>query len=394
MIRTDEHRHLLFDADGVGPNPHRQTNHTGLVHDVVIQTWSNVDAHRPDFLVFGITVGVHCRLGITPTFAASVITSARCTAASWPVHARHVEVDVVRNLHVRVVFLDPVVGPEVAAALSTFLTRPQAEHHGVSRVEIGHGFGYRQDHGRSRRVVVSTDSGSVGTAENVRVEHTTVHRWCNVEVGTKHHPFVRVDLTESIATDVVRLGVLGTGHEGIVGKPLRDHFKSETLEVSDEVLCSIFVGSVSLACPSVEVPHGTVRCIGGVGRFIRHVADVIEHVETVDQPRRVPPSFSLAVGGRHGPFDRYSDSENSSAAAVGGKNRVQRSVGGGHALDTGVVRLLVPISLNPRSPRFLDGPDGPVLSTVLTQHHHGGVGSWWRQQRQHDRLTGFHVNDR
>ena len=119
----------------------------------------------------------------------------------------------------------------------------------------------------------------------MRIEHAAIDRRCDVEVGTKHHPFVRVDFTESIATDVVGLRVLCTGHEGIVGKPLRDHFKPKTLEVSNEVLRSVFVGSVSLSSPSVKVPHGTVRYIGWVGCFIRHVADVIEHVETVDQPR-------------------------------------------------------------------------------------------------------------
>ena len=108
----------------------------------------------------------------------------------------------------------------------------------------------------------------------------------------------------------------------------------------------------------------------------------------------MPPTFCFAVGGSHGSFNRYSDSEHGSAAAVGGENRIQRPVDGGHALNAGVVRLLVSISLNPRSPGFFDGSDGPVLSAVFAQHHHGRVGSWRGEHRQHDRFTGFHVDDR
>ena len=116
------------------------------------------------------------------------------------------------------------------------------------------------------------------------VQHTTVHRRRDVKVSTKDHPFVRVDFTEAVSTDVVRFGILRPCHQRIICEPLRDDFQSKTFQVSNEILCSIFVGCISLSGPSVQVAHGTVSCIREIGRLIGHVADVIEHIQTINEP--------------------------------------------------------------------------------------------------------------
>ena len=318
MVNTDQWGHLFLHADGVGPNPHGQSDHTGLIHDVVVQARADVDAHRPDLLVLRITIGIDLRLRIASVFTSTVVTPARGSTAAGPVHAGHVKIDVIRNLDVGVVLLHPVIRPNIAASLSTFFTRPQTEHHGVSRVVVGHGLGYGEHHGCSSRVVVSAHARAVRSTEDVRVKETTVHGRSDVKVGAKHHPLIGVHLAKAITADVVGFWILLTGHHGVVGEALRDDLKSETFQRKDQVLGSVFVSSISLSGPSVEVPHCSVGEVGRVGRFVGHVPDVVEHGQSVDHARGVPSSNRFIVGRRHRSF--HWDSKSEHRSTVVGRN--------------------------------------------------------------------------
>ena len=227
----------------------------------MVQTWTDVDAHGPNFLILRITIRVHRRLWVATSFTAAVVSTARGSTTTGPVDPSHVEVHVVGHLNVRVVFFDPVIGPEITSSLSSFFTRPKAENHRVAGVEIRHRFGNGEHHSGSCRVVVGPNSCSVGSTENVRVEHAAVDRRRDVKVSTKHHPLVWVDFAKPVATDVVGFGILCSCHERIIGEALRDDLKAETFQVADEVLCSVFVSCISLSGPPVEVADGTVSSV-------------------------------------------------------------------------------------------------------------------------------------
>ena len=92
MPGANERRHLRLHAHGIGADPLGETDHARLVEQVMVEAGSDVDAHRPDLLVFRISVVVDLRFRVT----------VRCAAAARPVDAGHVEVDVVRHRHVRV----------------------------------------------------------------------------------------------------------------------------------------------------------------------------------------------------------------------------------------------------------------------------------------------------
>ena len=177
--------------------------------------------------------------------------STRSATATGPIHTSHIQIDIIGNFDIWIVFLNPIISPEVTASLSTFFSRPQAEHHGVASAVPSHRFCNSQHHTGSSSVVIGSYSGAIGSSENVRVEHASIDWRCDVEVSTKHHPFVRVYLTKSVSADVVCLRVLCPSLERIVGETLRDDFESETSQGLDEVLSRIFVSSIALACPAI-----------------------------------------------------------------------------------------------------------------------------------------------
>ena len=124
MASTDQGGHLLFDADRIRTDPLSKTNHTWLVHHIMVKTGPNVHSHGPNFLVLWITVRVDFGIGIAITASTTVTVTARRTAATGPVNPGHVKVDVVGNLDIWVVAKHPFVGPIVATALPTFFTGP------------------------------------------------------------------------------------------------------------------------------------------------------------------------------------------------------------------------------------------------------------------------------
>ena len=202
---------MFFYADGVRTDPHGQADHFGLIHDIVVETWSDVHTHWPHFLVLWIAIRVNFWLRVAIAFATTVTASTRRSAATGPVHTCHVEVDVIRDFDVGILFLDPFIGPEITPPLSTFLTRPEAEHHGVPSLVVGHRFSHGQHHAGARRVVVGTDSRTVGSSEKVGVKQGCICRWSDVKVSTEHHPFVRIHFTVTVSTDVVGLRILCSG---------------------------------------------------------------------------------------------------------------------------------------------------------------------------------------
>ena len=176
----------------------------------MVKTWTDVNSHGPYFFVLRITVWIDCRLWITSRFTATVSVSTRSAAAAGPVNTGHVQIHIICNLNIWIVFLHPIICPEVTSTLSTLFTRPQTEHHGVTGVVIGHCFCNSEHHARTCSVVISPYTGSVGSAENMRVQHTCICRWSDVKVGTKNHPLIWINITVSISTDVVGFGVLST----------------------------------------------------------------------------------------------------------------------------------------------------------------------------------------
>ena len=234
----------------------------------MVETWTDIDAHWPHLIVLGISVRVDFGLRVTTSITATVPVSTRSTAATRPVNTGHVQIHIIGYLNIWIVFFDPVICPEITSTLSTFFTRPQTEYHGVAGVVIGHCFCDSENHTRSCSVVVSPDTSSVGSAENMWIQHPTVHRWSDIKVGTKHHPFIRIYITKTISTDVVSFRVLSTSHQGVIGEPLRNHFKSKTFHRLNQVLCCVFVGNIALPCPTVKVAHSTVSSIRRVWRLI------------------------------------------------------------------------------------------------------------------------------
>ena len=213
VTSSKQRRHLFFHTNGVRTNPHRKTNHTRLVHDIMIKARSNIDSHWPHFLVLWISIRIDFRLRVTPSITATMAITTWCTSTTGPVHSSHIEVDVIGDLNIWIVFFHPIISPEVTASLTAFFTRPQAEHHGVAGVEIRHRFSDGEHHCGACSVIISTNTSSICSPKDVRVEHPTIHRWRDVKVSAKHHPLIRVDITKSVATDVVCLRVLSSCHE-------------------------------------------------------------------------------------------------------------------------------------------------------------------------------------
>ena len=248
---ADERRHLRLHAHGIGADPLGETDHARLVEQVMVEAGPDVDAHRPDFLVLRVAVFVDLRLRIT----------VRRTAATGPVDTGHVEVDVIRHRHVRVLLGDVEIRPVVAAALAAFLTGPEAEHHRPARRCVGHRFGHFEDHGGPSGVVVSAHAGAVGAhTGHVRVEGEGVDRWCDVKVRAEDHPFVREHGAEAEAADVVALRVLVALPIGVL-VALNVDLKAERFHFLNQVLRGVFVGSIALTGPAVEE---TFRAVGQV----------------------------------------------------------------------------------------------------------------------------------
>ena len=56
MTCPHEGGHLCLDADRIGSDPLSEADHPGLVEEIVIETRSDVDSHRPDLLVLGVPI--------------------------------------------------------------------------------------------------------------------------------------------------------------------------------------------------------------------------------------------------------------------------------------------------------------------------------------------------
>ena len=158
--------HLFFDTNGIGTNPHRKANHSGLVHYIVIETWTYVDSHRPNFLILWITIVINRRIGVTIRLSASVVVPTRSTTSTWPVYTSHIEINIIRNLYVWIIFFDPFISPVITTSFSTFFTRPQTEYHCVPSTEISHCFCNCQDHTRSGCVVIRTYSCTIRSSNS------------------------------------------------------------------------------------------------------------------------------------------------------------------------------------------------------------------------------------
>ena len=197
-----------------------------------------------------------------------MIASTRSASTTRPIHTSHIEIDVVRHFHIWILILDPFIGPEVASTLTTFFTGPQAEHHSVSSTVTSHCFSNGQHHTRSSSVVVGANTGSISTAKDVRVKCYSVHRRSDIKVSTENHPFVSIHFTPTVATDVVGFRILGTGHDRIVHESLGNDFKTKILQCLDKMQCSIFVSSITLSGPTVEITKGTINYIGRICSFI------------------------------------------------------------------------------------------------------------------------------
>ena len=200
----------------------------------MIETWSNVNTHGPNFVILRITIRVDFRVGITSSIRA-VIPSTRGSTATRPIYASHVKVDVICNFYVRILFLDPFISPKITTAFSTFFSRPQTEDHGISSTVASHCLRHREHHTRSSRIVVSTNASSICSAKDVWVECDSVHRWRNIKMCTEHHPLIGINFAPTIPTDVVGFWVLRTCHDRVVDKSLRDDFKTKILQGLDKM---------------------------------------------------------------------------------------------------------------------------------------------------------------
>ena len=185
-----------------------------------------------------------------------------------------------------------------------------------------------------------------------------------------------------------------TGHHGVVGKALGDNLESETLQRENKVLGPIFVRSISLSGPSVEVPHCSVSQVGRVGRFVGHVPDVVENGQSVNHARGVPPPNRFIVGCCHRSFHGNSKSEHRSSVVGRNLNGVCGAVFTLDSNDAVVGRKIVRFSLVPRSPRLVQIPDGPVLPPIISNQHQCRVGTGRSQHGQQHAFTGLEVNDR
>ena len=69
---------------------------------------------------------------------------------------------------------------------------------------------------------------------------------------SENQPLIDVKATPLVSTNVVRFRILSSQHVGVL-VPVRHHLKAERGKLCNQVLGSILVGSVPLACPSVPV---------------------------------------------------------------------------------------------------------------------------------------------
>ena len=132
----------------------------------MVNTRADVHSHWPNLVIFRITIRVNFRVGVTVWLSSSVVATTRCSATARPVHSSHVQIYVVGNLNVRIVFLDPFLSPVVTASLTAFFAGPQAEYHCITSTIPGHCFSHGQYHTCPRCVIVCTYACTVGSLSN------------------------------------------------------------------------------------------------------------------------------------------------------------------------------------------------------------------------------------
>jgi hypothetical protein len=126
VVHPNQRSHLFLKPECISSYPLRQPYHPGLVETVVVRPRSDVDSHRPYLRVLRVTTLIDLRIRVT----------VRRPTPPGPVHSCHVEIDVIRDRDLGVVFLHVVLGPVVRTSLATFLTRPQAEHHRSTGLKV------------------------------------------------------------------------------------------------------------------------------------------------------------------------------------------------------------------------------------------------------------------